>query len=503
MQLISSGIPKADAYGGVLIDWSGKILLREPKNHFGGYAWTYAKGRPDPGETPEQAALREVLEETGQQSRILSAIPMSFAGTTTSTSFFLMYPDGEPGEFTWETVATRWVEEDEARALISTSPSATGRKRDLDILDAALEVWRAGQEDDPASQDFDTIPRLFEMLSVLHQRGYQRLRFLSYERPVAYRLGILPRFRFSIHNGGWIPNDSGLFPMVHSSSSGTRAFRWLDAENDTPEQLADKYILRFPEEAAAGFGPDPDYNDWFQQLLGHTRRGGLPAMAAEEFSFGPYNAPATPIIFYGNEQRIDLSLPLPPPGELADDREAFSWTSSTGLSAGLELAMQPNYLGSPSVVSELLESIFRAHARLLMGEGSYQQIMEAQKQVVQALATDKGEYTRMPGWHTKDQLGQYLIRYMELDADYNSDESFVFTASEAMTALSIAIQKMLSGWRNDPVAEWHPHALQQLNELHSFAVTVLLGTNTVSYPGRLLGSFEWQPVTREETEVAD
>ncbi len=29
------------------------------------YVWTFAKGRPDPGETPEEAAIRETEEETG------------------------------------------------------------------------------------------------------------------------------------------------------------------------------------------------------------------------------------------------------------------------------------------------------------------------------------------------------------------------------------------------------------------------------------------------------
>ena len=83
-------VPSADAYGGVLINERGAVQLREPANHFGGYVWTFAKGRPDPGETPEQTALREVLEETGQAARIIALIPEVFAGTTTSTVFFLM-----------------------------------------------------------------------------------------------------------------------------------------------------------------------------------------------------------------------------------------------------------------------------------------------------------------------------------------------------------------------------------------------------------------------------
>jgi hypothetical protein len=33
-------IPSAKAYGGVLLTRGGRILLREPANHFDGYVWT-------------------------------------------------------------------------------------------------------------------------------------------------------------------------------------------------------------------------------------------------------------------------------------------------------------------------------------------------------------------------------------------------------------------------------------------------------------------------------
>lgn len=136
-------VPIADAYGGVLINDRGEVQLREPANHFGGYVWTFAKGRPDPGEAPEQTALREVLEETGQAARIVRLIPGVFAGTTTSTVFFLMEPVGEPGSFSDETAAVRWAHEADAWQLIDRSDSPTGRQRDRAVLAAAFSVWRA------------------------------------------------------------------------------------------------------------------------------------------------------------------------------------------------------------------------------------------------------------------------------------------------------------------------------------------------------------------------
>jgi hypothetical protein len=92
-------VPKAGAYGGVLFDAQGRTLLREPLNHFGGYVWTFPKGKPDAGESPERTALREVLEETGYSCRVIGALSTAFEGTTKSTSsFFLMVPVGAQGQ---------------------------------------------------------------------------------------------------------------------------------------------------------------------------------------------------------------------------------------------------------------------------------------------------------------------------------------------------------------------------------------------------------------------
>lgn len=135
-------IPKADAYGGVLINDRGQVLLRETAGHFGGYVWTFAKGRPEVGETPEETALREVLEEMGQAARVITLIPDIFLGTTSSTVFFLMEPQGEPHQFSEETWATRWVTEKKARQLIVETEALAGRERDLLVLEAAFTSWR-------------------------------------------------------------------------------------------------------------------------------------------------------------------------------------------------------------------------------------------------------------------------------------------------------------------------------------------------------------------------
>lgn len=49
----SGGRKVNNAYGGVLVNDLGHVLLRRVANNFGGYVWSWPKGRQDPGESPE------------------------------------------------------------------------------------------------------------------------------------------------------------------------------------------------------------------------------------------------------------------------------------------------------------------------------------------------------------------------------------------------------------------------------------------------------------------
>jgi 8-oxo-dGTP pyrophosphatase MutT (NUDIX family) len=131
-----------NAWGGVLIDAQGRILLREPSNHFDGYVWTFAKGKREPGDTPEEAALREVLEKTGYHAEIVDRIPGSFPGGTGYTEYFLMRPVGKPAKFHWETASVKWVSFDEAPTYIAQTTNRTGRQRDLAVLEAAQRAYK-------------------------------------------------------------------------------------------------------------------------------------------------------------------------------------------------------------------------------------------------------------------------------------------------------------------------------------------------------------------------
>lgn len=128
------------AYGGVLVDDEGKVLLREPTGHFDGYVWTFPKGQGRDGESAIEVAEREVLEETGYRARVIGRIPQLFVGSTSETIYYLMRPVGHRTKpSATETQSIRWATPAEARQLIGQTTNPVGRRRDLAVLEAALE----------------------------------------------------------------------------------------------------------------------------------------------------------------------------------------------------------------------------------------------------------------------------------------------------------------------------------------------------------------------------
>ncbi|ADV68190.1 NUDIX hydrolase [Deinococcus maricopensis] len=78
--------------GGVVFNAHGDVLLVQYAN--GG--WTFPKGHLERGETPEQAAVREVEEETGVRATITARL-----GLTRYTN-----NKGVPREITWYRMTT-------------------------------------------------------------------------------------------------------------------------------------------------------------------------------------------------------------------------------------------------------------------------------------------------------------------------------------------------------------------------------------------------------------
>ena len=122
---------RVDAAGGV-VERDGSILLVHRPRYDD---WTFPKGKLDPGESFEDAALREVEEETGLRcslGRELPATRYEVNGRPKLVRYWLMTPQSEPGFVpNDETDDLRWVTPDEARRLLTYD-------RDRDVL-AALQ----------------------------------------------------------------------------------------------------------------------------------------------------------------------------------------------------------------------------------------------------------------------------------------------------------------------------------------------------------------------------
>ena len=93
--------------------------------------WQLPKGLVDQGESPEEAAQREVREEGGVETTLLHPIDKidywyvsKVAGTPTRFHkfvyfFLLRYLTGDPVQYDHEVNEARWVEIDQAKAMLT------------------------------------------------------------------------------------------------------------------------------------------------------------------------------------------------------------------------------------------------------------------------------------------------------------------------------------------------------------------------------------------------
>jgi 8-oxo-dGTP diphosphatase len=111
---------KVKAAGGVVTDDEGRVaVVHRPKYD----DWTLPKGKLDPGEDFEQAALREVEEETGMRCRLARELPSSKYRDAKGRRKLVRYWQMEPlsGEFApnKEVDELRWADPEEAKELLT------------------------------------------------------------------------------------------------------------------------------------------------------------------------------------------------------------------------------------------------------------------------------------------------------------------------------------------------------------------------------------------------
>ncbi len=124
--------PRVQAAGGVVVADDGQVLLVHRPRYDD---WTLPKGKLDPGETFEAAALREVLEETGLHCRLGRELAASEyrdgKNRPKVVRYWLMAVESGEFEPNDEVDEVRWLAPDEAAEGLTYD-------RDRDVLRAAF-----------------------------------------------------------------------------------------------------------------------------------------------------------------------------------------------------------------------------------------------------------------------------------------------------------------------------------------------------------------------------
>jgi 8-oxo-dGTP pyrophosphatase MutT (NUDIX family) len=107
--------------GGVVVDDHGRILLIRARDLRNRAVWTLPKGALAAGESNEEAALREVREETGYRCEVVRELPAvtywfqrDGRRVRKTVHWYLMRPLEKVGDHDHEVDEVRWVDRDEA-----------------------------------------------------------------------------------------------------------------------------------------------------------------------------------------------------------------------------------------------------------------------------------------------------------------------------------------------------------------------------------------------------
>src|SRR6185436_3313125 len=122
---------RIDAAGGVVVRDGMVLLVHRPRYD----DWTFPKGKLDPGESFEDAAVREVEEETVVRcslDRELASTRYKVGDRPKLVRYWLMTPETEnPFEPNDETDDLRWLAPEDAKGLLTYA-------RDRELLSVAV-----------------------------------------------------------------------------------------------------------------------------------------------------------------------------------------------------------------------------------------------------------------------------------------------------------------------------------------------------------------------------
>lgn len=155
--------------------------------------------------------------------------------------------------------------------------------------------------------------RVLRLVHELHKQGYQLLRVAPGMSPsgCSWRCAITPKSNILRSHGAMLKEYEGLVAH-YTSGQDNEYFGWRDAKTDSVQELASKFVERFPEIVERSFGDDWSYAGWYVRMLGYVERGMFPVAYADWYE------PPDPrfLPFWGHES----DLLMPPPGDAEETR---------------------------------------------------------------------------------------------------------------------------------------------------------------------------------------
>ncbi len=134
---------KREFSAGGIVFKNGQVLLTK---HSQNKHWSFPKGLIDPGQTSQEAALREVKEEGGVEAEILDKVGYSKYVYTLNgekifkvvTYFLMKYKSGDPKDHDWEVEEADWYTPEEALKQLTFSQDKQLLRKSLEMLESNL-----------------------------------------------------------------------------------------------------------------------------------------------------------------------------------------------------------------------------------------------------------------------------------------------------------------------------------------------------------------------------